>query len=86
MELLLREMTLEEKAGLFFHTMISLGPDGELTEPNPAFDLPSADDYVERAAHDALQPASARRRRAGDGRLAQRGCRSSPQPPVSASR
>ncbi|MGN8027650.1 glycoside hydrolase family 3 protein [Microbacterium sp. 22242] len=45
-ELLLREMTLEEKAGLFFHTMISLGPDGELSEGDPAFDLPSTDEYV----------------------------------------
>lgn len=44
-ELLLAEMTLEEKAGLFFHTMIGMGP---LDEPNPTFSLPSAVEYVER--------------------------------------
>ncbi|GIT78719.1 beta-glucosidase [Leifsonia sp. LS1] len=44
-ELLLSEMTLEEKAGLFFHTMIGMG---ELTEPNPVFSTPSAVDFVER--------------------------------------
>lgn len=44
-DLLLREMTLEEKAGLFFHTMIGMG---ELTEPNAVFSTPSAVDYVER--------------------------------------
>ncbi|WP_025157821.1 glycoside hydrolase family 3 protein [Leifsonia aquatica] len=43
-ELLLSEMTLEEKAGLFFHTMIGMG---ELTEPNPVFSTPSAVDFVE---------------------------------------
>lgn len=44
-ELLLNEMTLGEKAGLFFHTMIGMG---ELTEPNAVFSTPSAVDYVER--------------------------------------
>jgi beta-glucosidase len=44
-ELLLNEMTLEEKAGLFFHTMIGMGP---LDEANPVFSTPSAVDYVER--------------------------------------
>ncbi|UAJ79291.1 glycoside hydrolase family 3 C-terminal domain-containing protein [Leifsonia sp. ZF2019] len=44
-ELLLSEMTLDEKAGLFFHTMIGMG---ELTEPNPVFSTPSAVDFVER--------------------------------------
>jgi len=29
-EILLSQMTLAEKAGLFFQTMISMGPDGEL--------------------------------------------------------
>ncbi|GAA4783909.1 glycoside hydrolase family 3 protein [Microbacterium gilvum] len=43
-ELLLGEMTLDEKAGLFFHTMIGMGP---LDEPNPVFSTPSAVDYVE---------------------------------------
>lgn len=44
-ELLLGAMTLEEKAGLFFHTMIGMGP---LDEPNPVFSTPSAVDFVER--------------------------------------
>ncbi len=43
-ELLLAEMTLEEKAGLFFHTMIGMG---ELDQPDTAFATPSAVDYVE---------------------------------------
>ncbi|MFP3464120.1 glycoside hydrolase family 3 protein [Leifsonia sp. SIMBA_070] len=44
-ELLLAEMTLEEKAGLFFHTMIGMGP---LDEPNTTFSTPSAVDYIEQ--------------------------------------
>ncbi|KRA25045.1 beta-glucosidase [Microbacterium sp. Root61] len=44
-ELLLGEMTLEEKAGLFFHTMIAIG---ELDQPNPVFASPSAVDFVEQ--------------------------------------
>ena len=43
-ELLLAEMTLEEKAGLFFHTMIAMG---DLTEADPDFGAPSAVDFVE---------------------------------------
>jgi beta-glucosidase len=42
-ELLLAEMTVEEKAGLFFHTMIAMG---ELDQRNPAFDMPSAVEYL----------------------------------------
>lgn len=45
-ELLLAEMTLEEKAGLFFQTMITMGPDGELAEADPVFGLPSNREYV----------------------------------------
>ncbi|MFT4210769.1 MAG: glycoside hydrolase family 3 N-terminal domain-containing protein [Microbacterium sp.] len=45
-ELLLAEMTVEEKVGLFFHTMITMGPDGELSDGDPAFGLPSTDEYV----------------------------------------
>lgn len=45
-ELLLGAMTLEEKAGLFFHTMISMGEGGELSEGDPDFHLPSTDEYV----------------------------------------
>lgn len=42
-ENLLEQMTLDEKAGLFFHTMISIG---DLDQPNPMFSLPPATDYV----------------------------------------
>lgn len=45
-ELLLGEMTVEEKAGLFFQTMIAMGPDGALSDGDPAFGLPSTDEYV----------------------------------------
>jgi beta-glucosidase len=45
-ELLLAEMTLEEKAGLFFHTMITIGADGGLSEGDPAFGLPSTEEFV----------------------------------------
>ncbi|MFT4235817.1 MAG: hypothetical protein QM607_12570, partial [Microbacterium sp.] len=41
--LLLGEMTLEEKAGQLFHAMIVMGP---LDEPNDAFGLPAASDYL----------------------------------------
>jgi len=43
-ELLLAEMTVEEKAGLFFHTMISIG---DLDEGDPAFGMPSAREFIE---------------------------------------
>ena len=43
-ELLLAEMTVEEKAGLFFHTMITVG---ELDEANPAFGTPSAREFID---------------------------------------
>ena len=45
-ELLLREMTLVEKVGLFFQTMIAMGPDGALSEADPTFGLPSTDEYI----------------------------------------
>ncbi|MFT3889342.1 MAG: glycoside hydrolase family 3 N-terminal domain-containing protein [Arachnia sp.] len=45
LEALLAEMTLAEKAGLLFHTMIGIG---DLAEPNPVFAMPSAVDLVER--------------------------------------
>jgi beta-glucosidase len=47
-EILLDQMTIEEKAGLFFHTMIAVDEDGSLPADNP-FGLPSAaatEDYV----------------------------------------
>ncbi|MFJ6533791.1 glycoside hydrolase family 3 protein [Microbacterium sp. NPDC091662] len=43
-QLLLDAMTIEEKAGLFFHTMIAIG---DLEEPNPIFATPSAREFLE---------------------------------------
>src|SRR5665213_1189651 len=45
-ENLLSQMTLEEKAGLFFQTMITMSQDGELAPADPMFGLPSNEDYV----------------------------------------
>src|SRR6478609_9626632 len=45
-ELLLGVMTLEEKAGLFFHTMIAMGKDGELSDGDPIFGIASNEEYV----------------------------------------
>ncbi|MFC6356728.1 glycoside hydrolase family 3 protein [Luethyella okanaganae] len=45
-ERLLAQMTLEEKAGLFFQAMITFGEGGELAGPDPAFGLPGTDEYV----------------------------------------
>ena len=45
-DLLLREMTVPEKAGLFFQTMIVMGPEGTLSDGDPAFGLPSTDEYI----------------------------------------
>ncbi len=42
--LLLDAMTIEEKAGLFFHTMIAIG---DLEEANPMFGSPSAREFVD---------------------------------------
>ncbi|KAJ9652200.1 hypothetical protein H2198_008544 [Neophaeococcomyces mojaviensis] len=43
---LLARMTLEEKAGTCFHNMITLGPDGSLSDANPAFNLDSTETAV----------------------------------------
>lgn len=43
-QLLLDAMTIEEKAGLLFHTMIAIG---DLEEPNPIFATPSAREFLE---------------------------------------
>lgn len=45
-EVLLAQMTVEEKAGLLFHSMIRMGPDGGLMGEDPAFSSPSTEDYV----------------------------------------
>nr|WP_315268624.1 glycoside hydrolase family 3 N-terminal domain-containing protein [Microbacterium lemovicicum] len=42
-DLLIAEMTPEEKAGLLFHTMLGVG---DLEQANRAFDLPSGREYV----------------------------------------
>ena len=47
-ELLLAEMTLEEKAGLFFQSMITIGEGGGLADADPTFGLPATHDYVEQ--------------------------------------
>ncbi|MET0673136.1 MAG: glycoside hydrolase family 3 N-terminal domain-containing protein [Microbacterium pygmaeum] len=46
LELLLAEMTLEEKAGQLFHAMITAGPGGTLADAEPAFGLPSNDAFI----------------------------------------
>ncbi|NQX13927.1 glycoside hydrolase family 3 C-terminal domain-containing protein [Microbacteriaceae bacterium VKM Ac-2855] len=45
-EILLEQMTVEEKAGLFFQSMIGMGDGGELAGENPAFGLPSTERMV----------------------------------------
>ncbi len=45
---LLAQMTLEEKAGTMFHTMLGIGPDGELDITDPAFPMPTAMEMVAR--------------------------------------
>ncbi|KQT97925.1 glycoside hydrolase family 3 protein [Sanguibacter sp. Leaf3] len=45
-EILLGQMTLEEKAGLFFHTMISMGEEGQLSGGDADWDIPSTHEYV----------------------------------------
>ncbi|MEA5455561.1 glycoside hydrolase family 3 N-terminal domain-containing protein [Sinomonas sp. JGH33] len=45
-DILLAQMTLEEKAGLFFQNMIAMGDGGALAEGSPEFSLPSTEDYV----------------------------------------
>ena len=43
---LLARTTLEEEAGLVFHTMLPVGPGGTLPAADPAFGLPSAEEMV----------------------------------------
>jgi beta-glucosidase len=45
-ENLLSQMTLEEKAGLCFQTMIAMSEDGTLSDGDPVFGLPSTAEYV----------------------------------------
>ncbi|WP_232071025.1 glycoside hydrolase family 3 protein [Phytohabitans flavus] len=41
-------MTLREKAGLMFHTMIAMGPRGRLADADPDYGLLSAEEMVQR--------------------------------------
>lgn len=43
---LLSQMTLEEKAGMLFQTMIAMNPDGSLNEGGGAFQMPSTKEMV----------------------------------------
>lgn len=45
-EILLGQMTVEEKAGTAFHSMISMGPGGELTTGDDDFAIASTDELV----------------------------------------
>ena len=43
---LVERMSLEDKAGLLFHTMIGMGPGGSLAGANADFGLPSTEEFV----------------------------------------
>jgi beta-glucosidase len=45
---LLSRMSLEDKAGQLFHSQIGMGPGGTLSDADPAFGLPSTEDFVLR--------------------------------------
>ncbi|HSG45512.1 MAG TPA: glycoside hydrolase family 3 N-terminal domain-containing protein [Anaerolineales bacterium] len=45
---LLKQMTLEEKAGMMFHTMISMNKDGTVMEKMGMFPLPQSSDMIAR--------------------------------------
>jgi beta-glucosidase len=45
---LLRQMTLEEKAGLIFQTMLSMNKDGTIMEKTGMFPLPQTSDMLAR--------------------------------------
>ncbi|GAA1440883.1 glycoside hydrolase family 3 protein [Leifsonia poae] len=47
-ENLLGQMTLDEKAGLFFQTMITIGEGGEIAGANPMFGIPPTVEMVEQ--------------------------------------
>ena len=66
---LLRRMTLAEKAGMLFHTMVMITPDGDLNIDAGAFGGPSYP-RTQRQTYHALQ----------SGRLCQRGGKSPPGP------
>ena len=43
---LLSRMSLEDKAGQLFHSQIGMGPGGALADADPAFGLPSTEEFV----------------------------------------
>ncbi len=45
---LLKQMTLEEKAGMMFQTMIAMNPDGTIQEKGGMFPLPQTSDMIAR--------------------------------------
>ena len=67
---LLSQMTLEEKAGLMFHTMIGMNPDGDLDKQVGPFPMPARVRIGGRAEDEPLQRVPDARRPA-DGRVAQ---------------
>ena len=83
-EILLSQMTLAEKAGLFFQTMITIGAGGELAGVDPMFGLPSTEEYVlgRGMTHFNVLGAAPTGRQMADGTTA---CRSWPRRPASAS-
>ena len=70
-EILLSQMTLEEKAGLFFQTMITIGEGGELAGVDPMFGTALDRGVRARPRHDPLQRARRGADRPPDGRVAQ---------------
>ena len=85
-ENLLAQMTLEEKAGLFFHTMITIGEDGELAEANPVFGIPSTAELVDGSGMTHFNVLGAAARADPDGALAQQAAGAGRLLPASASR
>ncbi|GHS86181.1 beta-glucosidase [Actinomycetota bacterium] len=45
-ELLLAQMTLEEKAGLFFHTMVRMGPNGSIATADPTLGVADVREHI----------------------------------------
>ena len=79
-------MTLEEKAGLFFHTMIAMGKDGELSDGDPVFGIASNEEYVVGRSMTHFNLLGVRADRAARSRAGTTSCRSSRRPRASASR
>ena len=52
---LLSRMSLEDKAGQLFHSQIGMGPGGALADADPAFGLPSTEEFVLAPPDDPLK-------------------------------